>query len=128
MEPRTVTFKSPTRPLCRCCGKPMPKATTNVHFVDYGVGLGGAVRVDVLPRTRQDVAALYPDREVVSIRRDQHGGVYSAWLWDGESWTDDLFCKVACAERFARIVASHHPEIQTQDYADARTAHPQETA
>ena len=116
-----MTFKSTTRPRCRCCGQLMPKATGSLYFQDYGQGRADHIVVETLPRTR-DEAQAHTNLQVISIRRDHAGAVHAAGTWDGESWTDDLFCKVACAERFGRMVASHHPEIQTQDYAVALKA------
>ena len=112
-----MAYKSPIRPRCRCCGRLMPKATGSLYFQDYGEGRADHIVVKALPRTLAE-AQTFTNLQVISIRRDHTGGVYGAGTWDGESWTDDLFCKVACAERFGRMAASHHPEIQTQDYAD----------
>jgi len=135
------------RPLCRCCGKPIPKRTTYVTFgvapVEVGKGRGRTER----PNNRAEVQR-YVNGEVVSVRfsttarvngepiTDGHWSkdcapnavsvrtivvpkyVDQATCWDGESYTDPYFCKGLCAQRYGRF-AIEHPGYDTKAYADA---------
>lgn len=93
-------------PLCRCCGKPIPKRTVN-HYPKPGHGK--------LPRSKEDCQRL-TNHKVVSVSYHEDtpymrekgfaGTVERFSTWDGESYTDDLFCKTACAEAFGRMAAT----------------------
>lgn len=101
-----MRFKSATQPLCRNCAKPIPKFTTTTYF--GGTGLRGS-RLDA-PRSKAEVQALV-NEQVISVKWSRgddyyaqkigHDYIHAAGLWDGETYTDDTFCRQPCAVEFA---------------------------
>ncbi len=93
---------------CIVCGKPIAKATTTVYFKDaesfrrepgsreesYG-GQQVELFVTERPRTKSE-AQRYLNQPIVSIRRSGEF-VYSAGIWDGESFTNQYFHSNECA-------------------------------
>jgi hypothetical protein len=103
-----MRFKSATQPLCRNCAKPIPKYTTTAYF--GGIGLRGS-RQDA-PRSKAEAQSLV-NEQVISIKWSRladddyaakkigHDFIWAVGLWDGETYTDDTFCKQTCAVAFA---------------------------
>jgi hypothetical protein len=106
-------------PLCRYCGKPVPKYTTakwlelNPESMKYMVG--SKVLVEQLPKTKAEAQKLF-NEEVVSVQRKKeydwggpgHGkdlGIGRVTLWDGEAYMDEFFCNGDHARRFAYVMA-----------------------
>lgn len=112
------------RPLCRCCGKPIPKRT-----VAYTVYLT-AEKAEEVNRwhancghqwSRAVAGPLHNKAEcqakvngqVVSVSyggRSEGGQIDKRrvghfTVWDGESYADEFFCKGSCATRFAYVMA-----------------------
>jgi hypothetical protein len=117
------------RPLCRYCGKPIPKRTTTVWFeetqedVDRKAPTATFYRYLVgSPMTKEDAQSLV-NETIVHITRGafRNGRFDKAYIgrastWDGTSYTDDHFCKRECAEDFGHIVARDRPELATAAY------------
>ena len=114
-----MTFQSPTQPLCRCCGKPIPKATRSQYFSDRP-NTPHAICLDKLPANKAE-AQRYINQAVIGVSRHRDG-VYAAAIWDGESYKDDLFCKDRCAVTFGRLAARSQPDLQTVAYVRALKA------
>ncbi len=109
---------NPSRPLCRCCAKPIKKRT-RLHTFGHANPQrhSWCTEHTEKPTTRQEVQRL-TNQQVVSIRR-HNGFVYSASTWDGETYMDPFFCTDSCGRAFGRMAAEHFPDLQTQAYADA---------
>lgn len=117
-----MTFKSPTRPYCRCCGAPIPKETHSHWFgqispsnTDYSTNHPEE------PHTLEEAQRLL-NQQLVSVRywgRDDKRIVHYATSWDGESYRDEFFHSQECAAAFGRMAAREHPELVTQQAADA---------
>jgi len=95
-------------PICRNCGKDIPKRTA-WHIFDQSrraVDDYSTNHVEV-PRNRAEVQRLV-NGQVISVRYWGEGEkryVTSAYVWDGESYIANDFCKDACARDFGRSVA-----------------------
>lgn len=98
-------------PLCRYCGKPIPKETEVIHF-----------RGDrEPPRTREEAQRL-TNRPIISIAYDAYEGVRYVQrisTWDGESYIDDFFCKGEHALRYGYFAVKNDPDLRTQAWVDA---------
>lgn len=114
-----MSFKSPTQPYCRCCGLPIGKRTERHLFgQSRREGVAGQDRNHPeRPTTRQE-AQRYLNGRVMSISHYRPGHaedyIFAASTWDGESYTDHLFCKQACAVAFGRMCATEYPQIRTR--------------
>jgi hypothetical protein len=113
-------FKSSTQPLCRYCGKPIPKWTERVYFgcapneVERGRGRAEqpANKVEAQRYINGDVVsveystAAYVDAGGTSIRTiDVPRYVRSAGVWDRETYIDEFFCKGEHAKDFGAACA-----------------------
>lgn len=122
-----MSFKSAIQPLCRRCGAKIPKYTTTTYF---GRRMNG---IDKFPHSKEEAQRLV-NGKVVSVRWDRvadHNFARSAdepnydyiqWVgvWDGETYTDEFFCRQPCAVHFAYAMARNG--YYTKRYADARDA------
>jgi ATP-dependent phosphoenolpyruvate carboxykinase len=94
-----------TPPLCRYCGKPIPKKTDIVWFNG----------IKHRPASRADVQRLV-NGQVVSVSwHHDRSFIYRAGIWDGESYADKFFDTQTCAARFGRWAARNTP-IATDDF------------
>lgn len=126
-----MTFKSSVAPLCRCCFKPIGKAT-DYHY--FGQMASGADRRygNTYPRSKAEVQTLV-NGIIVSVgwrRFDPHNSYHSSWskesggdyidkvtIWDGESYKDGLFCTDRCAVTYARVYAEAGYKLTGYDEA-----------
>lgn len=122
-----MTFTSPTQPYCRCCGKPVKKRTVLVYFGARGPDSHSARYMpDARPTTKAEAARLV-NGHIVHVRHygehaNEGGRLYSASVWDGETYEAEHFCTLVCAAEFGRMCATHYPAIETQSAAEARRA------
>jgi hypothetical protein len=94
-------------PLCRCCGKPLPKKVTT-HYPPKGAHFFDG------PMSKEDCQAL-SNETVVSVAYHHNGrsdGVRQVrrfGTWDGESYDSvygqGFFCTLRCAADFAAAFA-----------------------
>lgn len=104
--------QSITQPLCRCCGKPIPKHTETVFVRDPGCPehqmVPGAVagplhsKDECRERTSQIVINVRFFADHVKYRRR----VSYFTTWDGVSYADQFFCSGPCRDLFAYACAS----------------------
>jgi hypothetical protein len=101
-------------PLCRFCGKPIPKKTICVTFVYPGrmpkTTLIGKyerfIEVVEMPRGMADVKRHVHDLEVLTVRDHPSGeGTGIAFGWDGVSYRDLYFCNPTHAREFGYACA-----------------------
>jgi len=93
-----MTYKSPVQPLCRYCGKAIAKHTTGAWFGRLTANhLTGDYREK--PTTMEEASKLI-GRQVVSVRKDDDGTLFSATVWDGQTYRDEFFC----ADKHARMM------------------------
>lgn len=110
-----MTFKSPTQPLCRCCGKPIAKST-RITWLRAPSSIGPrdsgwsrTLEVETFPKNREECQKL-TNRAVTAVSywsKDEDRRITSFHDWDGESWKDEFFCTNTCAQAFARLCAMH---------------------
>lgn len=108
---RLMPYESQTHPLCRCCGKPIPRFTRTI----YVVGPNSVQTKDVVvgPLYSKEDCQRHTNHRVVSVRYDdarhddpdQRRKVWRFTTWDGVSYEDEFFCKGTCATRFAYVMA-----------------------
>lgn len=130
-------FKSATQPLCKCCGKPIPKATDWVDFnCDPEPIEGSGVKRgrSECPKTKAEAQALL-NLTVLAVRKGKRRAystttleegrftnpagarpfrsstqtgetiISAASVWDGESYVEEHFCKLACSATFGMVMA-----------------------
>jgi hypothetical protein len=110
------------RPLCRYCGKPIPKRTTSLIFGQSTISNSDYWKtIDAKPVTRED-AQRHSNLPLVSVRYHDYPSrhVTSASTWDGESYVDEYFCNGDHAKRFAYVMARNGDS--TKAYAEAMKA------
>jgi hypothetical protein len=102
-----------TAPLCRYCGKPIPKATRVVWLhprplTDHEEEDGGAmwrhVSVEELPCNLAECQRL-TNQQILQVRYGTKGSITHFHEWDGKSYKDQYFCKGDCAKRFGYVAA-----------------------
>jgi hypothetical protein len=108
-----MSFKSKTQPLCRCCGKKIAKHTVCYFMrpLDYVPFHSSETFIRGGFATKDEVQRA-ANGQVVSVKYNHAWGederrtsVYSAHLWDGESYVDAFFCKGTCSTLFAYVMA-----------------------
>lgn len=121
-------FKSNKPPLCRYCGKPIKKWTISVYFdrPENKTGNYSIYRIES-PKSLKETQRLFNEK-VVSVRYHGEGNDRSVWtatLWDGESYEDEFFCNGEDAKRFAYVMAraghrtkSHQNAVYVRDGQD----------
>lgn len=121
-----------TGPLCRYCGKPIPKVT---HCVWFGATTERRDRYSTHlaapePATKAEAQRLVNQR-IVSVRRNSYGAgnglINQVTTWDGESYRDQHFCNQAHAADFGRAAAAMmlddgRPQIAMPAYWQAMEA------
>lgn len=134
-----MTHKSKTQPLCRCCGKPIKKAT-RTHWIEQREESSNPVYKNPNDHityhwlgermifTKEECQAL-TNESVVSITKSRYANdtpgetnparIRQFTTWDGESYASGLFCSGTCAQTFGIMAATNHPNIQTKAYAEA---------
>lgn len=122
-------FKSDKQPYCRCCGKPIPKATTLVWTTEkrtsYERDHPGMRYVEVGNRplrTKADAQKL-TNAIVTSVSYREKSGpdfepipdsryIWKFTEWDGESYRHKHFCNLTrCAVDFALVIAELNPKV-----------------
>jgi hypothetical protein len=128
-----MRFKSPTQPLCRYCGKKIPKYTTTTYFGSIGrPSIGG--RLPHFPHDKAEAQKLVNEK-IVSVRysrytpsqyvslpsEPEHDYINWVGTWDGETYWDEFFCRQPCAVNFAYtcVRAGHHSKAYAKAKADA---------
>ncbi len=108
-------------PLCRCCGKPIPKKTI-VHYFGKRASKNYGWWVDhtQFPGDKAEVQRLTNQR-VIRMGKTRDGQIFKATVWDGESYVSRYFCKDQCARAFGYF-ALDHPGYETAAYAAAVAA------
>lgn len=107
-------------PRCRVCARALPKSTKILFF---GQQAGNASRhpgqyfTDV-PTSRDDVGR-FSNLSVVSVRRKPDRSIYSAIVWDGETYARKNFCTDRCAVAFAHAMAVLFPTYASPAYNKA---------
>ncbi|AXQ69854.1 hypothetical protein HOU03_gp414 [Caulobacter phage CcrSC] len=114
-----MSFKSAVAPLCRCCFKPIGKATDYYYFGQMASGDSRRFG-STYPRSKAEVQGLVngiivsvswrrydPNNSFHDVYRRETGGDYidKVTVWDGESYKDGLFCTDRCAVIYARVFA-----------------------
>jgi hypothetical protein len=119
-----MTFKAATRPLCRLCGKPVPKVTDRLLFGQSPRDCERFTGYRVARPSNKEAAQRYANGQILAVRYGTMatgaaapgGGhfnervpryVESATYWDGESYRDEHFCSDPCAVRFGYFAAVH---------------------
>ncbi|AXQ69295.1 hypothetical protein HOU02_gp430 [Caulobacter phage CcrBL9] len=126
-----MLFKATIAPLCRCCFKPIGKATDYHYFGQMASGDSRRFG-STYPRSKAEVQDLI-NGVIVSVswrRYDPHnphhdtyrretGGDYidKVTVWDGESYKDELFCTDRCAVSYARTYAEAGYKLTGYDEA-----------
>lgn len=96
------------RPLCHCCGKPIPKRTELVWVRDPDSVQGGVSKHVSGPLHSKTDCQRHVNQQVVSVSYMPRNGerrVSHFTTWDGESYVDEFFCKGSCATQFAYVMA-----------------------
>lgn len=96
------------RPLCVCCGKPIPKRTDLVWVRDPDSIQGGVQPHVAGPLYSKADCQRLSNHQVASVSyMPRHGErrVSHFTVWNGESYVDEFFCKGSCANRFAYVMA-----------------------
>jgi len=118
------------RPLCRYCGKPIPKRTTTLRFVDelksHMTNDQFTIYVVGTPQTKAEAQRL-TNLEVVSVQRgcnpwgkdSQLEYITSVGVWDGERYADPYFCNGQHAKDFAYMIAKARPTLGSETWASA---------
>jgi hypothetical protein len=115
-------FKSSIQPLCRFCGKPIPKRTERVYFgcapneVERGRGRGEQPAnktrrsaTSTARSSRSSIPTPLIDAGDTSIRTvDVPRYVRSAGVWDRETYIDEFFCKGEHAKDLALPAPERH--------------------
>lgn len=113
-----------SRPLCRYCGRPIAKKTTEVAF---GVDKPGHIYQTSRPdrvTTRAEASRLV-NGTILSVRQgygSRAGEIVTASVWDGESYVDAHFDTGACAAAFGRAMARQFPTWSMPEYHAALAA------
>ena len=98
-----------SRPLCICCGKPIPKRTETYFVRDADrISEGGATKYVLGPLYSKADCQRHTNGSVTAVHYWPVNGerrVYYFSAWDGESYADEYFCKGSCATRFAYVMA-----------------------
>lgn len=136
-----MLFKSHIQPLCRSCGKPIPKhtrhfrVTTKLTDLEKDQNNRGddeyrlrILQVDAFPTNKKELQKL-TNAKVVSVGYtrikdhwdDEHWKeqyISEFTTWDGESYRDAYFCNsTRCAVKFAYMTATG--PVQSVAYCDA---------
>jgi hypothetical protein len=119
-----MTVTSKTQPLCRNCGKPIRKSTRTIRFgarADSDRPWPYGIERTAKPTSFEEAARL-TNQQIVGVRwtvpsRLKDGDfvdtgeprfISEAFVWDGETFDDDLFDTGRCAQEFGRNVARSH--------------------
>lgn len=108
---------TPQPPLCRYCGKAIPKRTValmcyaeppRTEYLDHRSGQMRPIavsrhRVGVF-RTKAELQKVV-NEEVVSVRKHPDGTINFASTWDGQSYVSEYFCNGKHATLFAYVMA-----------------------
>lgn len=112
------------RPLCRNCGRPIAKKTTEVAF---GLDKPGHAYQSARPErpTSRAEAQRLVNGLIVSVRKgygDRRDEIAAANVWDGETYVDEAFDTETCAAAFGRAMARLFPAWSMPDYQAALAA------
>jgi hypothetical protein len=118
-----------TGPLCKVCGKPVPKTTVSHNFGQKVASRRYASWIDHIekPANRAEAQRLI-NGQIISVQwswRNEPGPRYiiSANVWDGESYAwGGHFHAQGCAAVFGANMADLFPEYSMPAYKRARNA------
>lgn len=121
-----MTFKSPTQPLCRYCGKPIAKRTTRVR-IDFDQRAAITSKADAQRLTNLQVTSLNYEQggsdTIGSARKRKSMGIArrlsSYSTWDRETYEDEFFCNGLHAQAFGRLICKKGYFVTTTAYSDA---------
>jgi hypothetical protein len=108
-------------PLCKVCGKPVPKTTSYHEFgVEHISRSPSWVCHPEKPATREEAQRLV-NGQIISIKMSWRGDspryVARANVWDGESYEwDGNFHAQSCAAAFGAAMALQHPTFGMPAY------------
>jgi hypothetical protein len=108
-----MAFKSTEPPLCRYCGKSIPKHTRLVNikseYQPHGTAFSDVVEGPLYSKNDCERAT---NKQVVSVsyrtskkHREEEREIAHFSTWDGESYADSYFCGGRCIARFAYFIA-----------------------
>lgn len=110
-------------PLCKVCGKPVPKIGSYVAF-GGSTGSFANSRREERPRSREEVARVV-NGSILSVswhyaEDDLGRWISSAHVWDGVSYAHrGHFHAESCAAAFGRAMADTFPDYAMPDYREA---------
>lgn len=124
-----MDYKSPTQPLCRACGKPIPKHTNKVSFGETYSKRFQNTRPVSIEEARKLVNTQIVARRWTTPTRLEQGEyvptgeprfISEISTWDRESYIDEFFCKGACAQSYAYMcVSSPNNKAKSAAYSNA---------
>lgn len=103
-------------PLCRCCGKSIPKRTDTHYF-----------RHDADPPMTRAEAQRRVNQQIISVNYSRYDGmryVHRVGVWDGATFAPvyGYFCTLACAADFGRLAVTA-TNLRTVKYSEAVALH-----
>jgi hypothetical protein len=112
-------------PLCKVCGKPVPKLTRSVSFVPATLnkrqngerGTHSIYLDEELRPTTVAEAMRYSNEPLISVQRYGGKHIGSFNTWDGESYVyGGHFHAQGCAAKFGEAMARQHPTMAMPAY------------
>ena len=116
------------KPLCKVCGKPVPKRMTHHSFGASAVRLADQHEFwrahAETPKTKAEAQRLVGNQPIASLQRNYGGeGFSSASTWDGESYLwQGHFHAQGCAAEFGLAMAKLFPDHAMPAYREAVAA------
>jgi len=126
-------------PLCKHCGKPIPKATRHFGFTPatlnnrengqrFNSGYGMYLDEELRPKTVEECRR-YVNDQIISVGRGPGNYIYSIHTWDGESYVwGGHFHSQSCAAQFGLGMAHNFPTYSTSTYREALKARDEKDA
>lgn len=114
-----MIFQSTTQPHCRCCAKPIKKASKQ-HWFNRQRDETSSYAVEHIakPTDRAGVEKLVNGKVISLSWVYNREYVSGANVWDGLSYVDEFFCTMRCAASFGEMAAAHYPNVITQAYSN----------
>ena len=118
-------------PLCKVCGKPVPKQTRSLSFTPAALngrqnGERGKHTIyldeDQRPRSVEE-AQRYSNQPILSVKRYGTPTIHSMNTWDGESYVwGGHFHAQGCAAQFGQAMAENFPDYSMKAFKEAMAA------